>query len=114
MSDIDLQQLLVDARENNKKENITGQLLYKDQHFIQLLEGEEEIVERMFKKICKDPRHIKVKRISNMDVALRSHNNWSMGFKNLDKTNDQILEGFDPSKLSDGNLVYRLLRHFTQ
>lgn len=114
MTDRDLEQLLVSARENNKKEQITGQLLYKDQYFIQLLEGEEETIQRMFKKISKDSRHKNVKKISNMDVVLRSHDNWSMGFSNLDDSDDKMLEGFAPHKLNDSNLVYRLLRHFTQ
>lgn len=41
----------------NQSMDITGILLYNEMNFFQLIEGEKQIVEELYKKIIKDPRH---------------------------------------------------------
>jgi hypothetical protein len=45
--DMLLKQLLIEARDKNKRLNITGMLLYFRQQFIQLIEGEENTVKML-------------------------------------------------------------------
>ncbi len=44
MRDKDLVELLHSCRLQNGRSNITGMLLYKDGHFMQVLEGEESMI----------------------------------------------------------------------
>ena len=57
MSDGNLKDLLKKSRLKNETLNITGMLLYLDPFFMQILEGEEAIVNESFKVIKQDSRH---------------------------------------------------------
>jgi Sensors of blue-light using FAD len=94
-SDTDLEKLLMRARSNNGKINVTGMLIYHDGVFLQALEGDELSVRDVFKRIEKDARHTGV-------AILRSHSSfgerrifgdWSMGFASA-SSNAQVLKGF--------------------
>lgn len=52
--------IIKNARENNSKNNITACLLYHNKQFVQLLEGEQESVERLYESISRDQRHNQV------------------------------------------------------
>jgi len=58
-----LQDLLTRARERNKLRGITGMLLYQSGYFLQALEGDDDLVHGLFKKIQADPRHHTVTKI---------------------------------------------------
>ncbi len=72
--------MLSNAKEYNTEHGITGCLLYHNSHFLQLLEGEKQEVEQLFKKIRHDPRHHDVVLIENEDSEVRLFNEWSMAF----------------------------------
>jgi hypothetical protein len=59
----DLDALLVVARKNNAAANISGLLLYQNGSFFQILEGERESVETIFRKISGDKRHHRITKI---------------------------------------------------
>ncbi|MBT5841092.1 MAG: BLUF domain-containing protein, partial [Rhodospirillaceae bacterium] len=40
--------ILRQARKNNKIIGVTGLLIYSDEHFFQILEGEKEVVSELF------------------------------------------------------------------
>ena len=56
-SDADIMQLVLQARSRNEAFGITGALIYKQGHFIQLLEGSKECVSDIFRSIENDYRH---------------------------------------------------------
>lgn len=85
MSASDLQDILEKSRANNQIEQITGMLLYREGYFIQVLEGEEGVVSRLFETIKADPRHKGVLIINQRNIEKRDFSDWSMGFKNLDE-----------------------------
>jgi hypothetical protein len=85
MSDDELFELLEEARRNNKKLEITGMLLYKGGNFLQMLEGEKEVVKALFQKIKKDSRHKDIVTIMENETEKRTFKSWSMGFVNMDK-----------------------------
>ena len=60
MSDDNLKDLLKKSRLKNETLNITGMLLYLDPFFIQILEGEEAIVNETYNIIKQDSRHVQV------------------------------------------------------
>lgn len=76
--------MLVPLIENNRRLDITGLLLYGGGHFMQLLEGEREVIEDLFERICSDPRHHDVHRLLTFPVENRLFDDWSMSLLNLD------------------------------
>lgn len=94
LSESELIELLQKCRVNNKANDITGMLLYLQERFIQILEGEHNVLKRLLNKIEKDPLHKKVSVILEGESSERIFKNWSMGFKNLSLTDYNELSGF--------------------
>ena len=71
--------LLIDSRENNQKNNITGSLICRADIYLQMLEGPEEKVLKTFDKIKKDDRHLEVEvLLIERDIEDRLFPNWAM------------------------------------
>jgi hypothetical protein len=88
----DLDEILAASRRNNNALAITGLLIVKDHQFIQVLEGEAEAVQTLFKRISEDPRHRDVSLVSWEYINERSFPQWSMGFKHGDELSGAIRE----------------------
>ncbi len=84
MLDQDLTLLLEQARERNKKLNITGLLLFFNGNFMQMLEGEQNDVEAVYNSIIADTRNCDNRIIQQKPITERAFPDWQMGFKNLD------------------------------
>ncbi len=93
-SEAELVELLKISRENNKRLDITGMLLYKDGNFIQVIEGPEEAVNQLYQKILGDPRHTNIMMLGKQPIPERQFASWAMGFRNIDKLTAAELEGF--------------------
>jgi len=89
----ELKNLLVEARRKNHQLSVTGLLLYKDQSFIQLIEGPRKNVVALYEVIKCDLRHMKVRILLAQDKLERTFNSWSMGFFNLNQ-DDGVLDGY--------------------
>lgn len=87
MSDEMLSELLVEARDFNHKQNITGLLLYGGEHFYQILEGDKSSVTDLFARIRQDKRHLDVTLIAERAIEVRAFLKWWMGFRKLISTN---------------------------
>lgn len=83
MNNEDLMDILTAARLNNASIGVTGMLLYTGTDFIQVLEGEEQIVEDLVAQIRKDPRHKNFRIIERKKIAQREYAEWTMRFKKL-------------------------------
>ena len=75
-----LYKILVDSRVSNKLADVTGLLVYVDGTFLQVLEGEQEVVSALLEKISKDPRHTDVKVVYKTGVERRTFNAWQMAY----------------------------------
>lgn len=97
----ELKTLLNQCRDFNNQHNITGILLYvKGQQitkskgrFMQLLEGDERIIRRLFNKIVNDQRHESVVLLQIGKYKRRCFTDWSMGFEQADGELYQSLSG---------------------
>ena len=96
MDDRELAALLEQARDRNARNNITGMLLFKDGRFIQLLEGQEEDVQRIFDSVRRDERHHGVRVLWSRYAQYREFPDWTMGFQNVDEMDPATLKGFTP------------------
>lgn len=80
------------CRDNNRRNGITGLLLYSNGQFIQLVEGHEADVMRCYEKICHDPRHTEVLKLVQKPLRSRVFNDCSMGVPEIEAAN--LPEGF--------------------
>ncbi len=77
--------LLAHSFLNNQKYNITGLLIYKNEQFAQVIEGEEDAIERVWRKIQRDTRHKDIQLLSKEPIVNRSFTKWSMLFPESEK-----------------------------
>ncbi|ARS40870.1 hypothetical protein CA265_14895 [Sphingobacteriaceae bacterium GW460-11-11-14-LB5] len=97
----ELRALLNQCREFNNRNNITGILLYvrglqitkSKGRFMQLLEGDERIIRRLFNKIVNDERHESVVLLQIGKYERRCFTDWSMGFEQAEGELYQSLSG---------------------
>lgn len=80
LSDAELADILAAARSNNARLRVTGVLIHDAGSFIQVLEGAEERVEGLYRKIAVDPRHRRIVVLARQAVVQSSFAEWSMGF----------------------------------
>lgn len=74
------------SRRNNRRNGITGVLMYHDRLFFQVLEGSEDAVQSTYyKHILKDPRHTALSLVWDSMVEVRSFPLWSMEYAGPDK-----------------------------
>jgi hypothetical protein len=76
----DFNNLIVKAKSNNTKNNITGILVYKNNNFLQVLEGHTETVDSVFDKIRMDQRHQNIFKIINTSIDERFFEEYEFGF----------------------------------
>ncbi|MCI5065127.1 BLUF domain-containing protein [bacterium] len=117
----ELVQLLCTAREKNRALNVSGMLLYRDDYFLQVLEGPKKPVQLVFNCIQKDQRHHHIVKLGEGHIPERSFPGWSMGFHhmkalkkaNIDGLNKTITENLWPEATGAGlGFVHGLLRSF--
>lgn len=94
MSEAELLELLRQSEENNKALGVTGLLLYRDGNFLQVLEGNAEVVHELYQKICDDPRHRGIMKITEREIQEREFGEWQMGFVNLETLKPEDVPGF--------------------
>jgi uncharacterized membrane protein (DUF373 family) len=117
----ELLRLLQQCRENNAGNGVTGMLLYGNATFLQVLEGEEKVINDLVDKIRTDPRHTNVQILHRRTIQRRQYSDWSMGFKRVSDKELQHVEGlrdfgekdFNPEYLlQHGSVIQSLMDHF--
>jgi uncharacterized membrane protein (DUF373 family) len=112
--------LLTECQTNNAANNITGILLYANETFFQVLEGDEVLVRKVFDIIQQDKRHKDCTIIESIKIKERAFPYWSMGFEKIDASdlhnvkglNDFFEKDFTPSGFaSHKNIIGPLLTH---
>lgn len=94
LSEADLNGFLARIRRKNQVQGITGLLLYNDEAFIQVIEGEKGIIDHVFKLISKDARHSNIVKLLEEPIEKRAFPDWSMGFRKLDNTTKTKIAGY--------------------
>ena len=79
----DINNILETALNFNLKKNVTGCLLYYNQEFIQILEGEKKVVKDLYAIIWADNRHYDVTLLSEGEKEEREFKTWSMAYHEL-------------------------------
>jgi Sensors of blue-light using FAD len=76
--------LLQQVRIANAKQEITGMLLYISGSFLQVLEGQPEMVDAVFSSILRDQKHTHVTLVARESIPERAFEGWTMMHKTLD------------------------------
>jgi len=92
----DLASLLAVARRNNIRDGLTGVLLFHDGSFMQVLEGDAEAVDRVFRRIRKDGRHNRILVLSQTEGVTRLFPGWAMALARPDALAMDDPEGVRP------------------
>ncbi|MCG6121024.1 MAG: BLUF domain-containing protein [Blastomonas sp.] len=66
------------ARRNNPRHGITGALICRHDVYLQLIEGDQDAIDRLFARISTDDRHLAVTLLNRADVAERLFPDWAM------------------------------------
>ena len=80
MSFLGLMRLLESARAFNQQNGITGILLYDNQQFGQIIEGERASVMKAWKRIQEDKRHHRIELLEIREISERSYPDWLLRF----------------------------------
>ena len=80
MSFLGLMRLLESARAFNQQNGISGILLYDNQQFGQIIEGERASVMKAWKRIQEDKRHHRIELLEIREISERSFPDWLLRF----------------------------------
>ena len=80
MSFLGLMRLLESARAFNQTNGITGILLYDNQQFGQIIEGERASVMKAWNRIQEDKRHHRIELLEIREISERSYPDWLLRF----------------------------------
>ena len=92
--------VLEKSRRNNAARNITGLLATCGDQFFQVLEGHQDVVGALFKRICADSRHTGVVMLVQEEIVQRAFGAWSMAHFSVNSA--------DLNRISDVNTFLEL------
>jgi hypothetical protein len=88
--------ILESSVRHNKRNAITGMLLYCGGNFMQVLEGDEVDVMETYSRIQNDKRHHDVMNLMASEIPSRNFDKWSMGFKHISASEVAKLPQYAP------------------
>ncbi len=70
--------ILLQARRNNRRDGITGALVCRRNLYVQMIEGEQTAIDRLYSSIAADDRHTDVRLVHSDTVQQRMFPDWDM------------------------------------
>ncbi len=110
INDQALASLAKKACASNERLDVTGVMLVHNGSIMQVLEGNELVVESLYKKISYDKRHTQCLVMIRRDAPEREFKDWRMGFKYIEngtneaavfKLTKDALQNMIPANASD-------------
>lgn len=90
IQDDDIIEMVIKANYANRRDDITGCLWFGPRRFFQVLEGPQDKINRLYRKIRSDTRHYGVKLISYSTTEERQFSRWSLA--HVAHQEDQVIE----------------------
>jgi hypothetical protein len=107
----DIERLLLESRAFNAANHVTGVLVYKDLAFLQVIEGEEEVISSLYDRIRRDPRHTNVRTLFRRPLPSRHFANWTLAFSWIGDTSNGA-DGIQDLRTSPDDWPVLLKRSF--
>lgn len=85
-----IQLMLLQARIFNRRHGITGCLIYHQGYFVQLMEGEEDILDFLYAKISSDKRHFEVTTLWEGYAQDHLYQAWSMAYHDCLEESEEL------------------------
>lgn len=98
-----LSDILPKSQRYNSENAITGALFFHDGSFLQFLEGAEDALRDLMKKIRQDGRHRKIEIIVDQSIQKRGFEDWSMKSFHLSEK-----QGMGEEELKHATEIYKL------
>jgi hypothetical protein len=101
----EVNRILIQSRRNNRRLQVGGVLHFGNGQFFQYIEGPADVVDCLYARICRDPRHNDVRRLTRRSIRSRRFHDWSMKFVAVERVVDEVmrrhdLSGFDPYRFT--------------
>ena len=80
-SPVQIEEILIVGRRKNLAEGLTGLLIHHENQFLQVIEGENDAVDRCFQRIKRDWRHHNCIVLADEQVASRAFADWQMAYR---------------------------------
>jgi Sensors of blue-light using FAD len=78
------------SQKNNSAVGITGALCFSNGIFLQKLEGDRQLVNRVYRKIQNDARHAEAVIVDYSEMDCRDFTGWGMGFLVATNENQEL------------------------
>ncbi len=88
----EIKQMVKKAVAFNKKEDITGCLLHYNGKFVQLIEGEKELVTSLYGRIKEDHSHKDIILLNSEPSLFRMFKEWNMIYSNLEDDTERVIQ----------------------
>ena len=119
MTDDELRMIAMFSALWNRQHGIAGLLLHHNGRILQVLEGPQDAVKLLFKKISRDQRHHSIELLYSNPCREPVFDDWSMGYRPMENDKD-IDVFFELSKenlntiaeRTSSGIVKETLRHF--
>lgn len=119
LSASDLEHLFYVNKRNNTELNISGILIYNHGNFLQILEGEEQKITSLFKKISQDKRHNSIIKLIESTISERIFDDYENGFvlvndnKKLSEL-QQYLNWIKEAEMKNVDKVIKIVENFIE
>lgn len=95
-SDEELTAILQTAARNNQQREVTGLLLFTKGTFMQVIEGEPDVIDALFTIIKSDPRHRDIEEHVLTPIREREFSQWHMGYRAISKQDALAVPNYAP------------------
>ena len=90
MSAKEISEILQQAQHNNGANAITGMLVFKDNIFLQTIEGSRARINRLLHSLMTDQRHYDLQVLETRELTHREWSRWSMNYVSPTQENTAI------------------------
>lgn len=116
-TDEELEALVEKAASNNRRDGISGVMLYRDGSVCQMIEGAPERVEALLERLRRDPRHHRITVLLDVEQSERSMPGWAMTLGERHLLNSDARIAFDELMMiwpqdADSERFLRIIRSF--
>ena len=86
-----IDELLERSKHNNATRGITGAMIYANGYFMQLIEGPQIAVDKLYSAIEADPRHEVLSLLHSQEIKDRHFSDWAMEYRDSDDLGERAL-----------------------
>ena len=86
-----IDELLERSKQNNATKRITGAMIYANGYFMQLIEGPQIAVDKLYSAIEADPRHEVLSLLHSQEIKDRHFSDWAMEYRDSDDLGERAL-----------------------